>query len=214
MFRSLLPQSSRVTVSVSVRESETKRPMASISSAAAHLCRSRGPLLFLSSTSRSDHNRPACLRISSLPGAHSIKKSNGAKRYGFRKIPSPTLHCSAQLLGDLAPATSAAYGTLLLGGGLFAYVKSRSKGSILGGLSGASLMAVVSTAYYLMQSPETKELGIAIGFGSAFLFSSVFGMPFCIRLAATRKFMPSGLLLSLSVGVLAVFLSAYTQAKV
>ncbi|CAL9086555.1 unnamed protein product [Musa textilis] len=181
--------------------------MASISSAAAHLSRCRGPLLFHSSPSPSALNRPACLRISSLPGAHSIKKSNGAKRYGCGKIPSPTLRCSAQLLGDLAPATSAAYGTLLLGGGLFAYVKSRSKGSILGGLSGASLMAV---AYYLMQSPETKELGIAIGFGSAFLFSSVFG----IRLAATRKFMPSGLLLSLSVGVLVVFLSAYMQAKV
>ncbi|CAD5174621.1 unnamed protein product [Musa acuminata subsp. malaccensis] len=206
MFRSLLPEYSPVTVSVS--ESETNRSMASISSAAAHLSRSRGPLLFLSSPSPSALNRPACLRISSLPGgAHSIKKSNGAKRYGCCKIPSPTLRCSAQLLGDLAPATSAAYGTLLLGGGLFAYVKSRSKGSILGGLSGACLMAV---AYYLMQSPETKELGIAIGFGSAFLFASVFG----IRLVATRKFMPSGLLLSLSVGVLAVFLSAYTQAKV
>lgn len=118
MFRSLLPQSSLVTVSVC--ESETNRSMASISSAAAHLSRSRGPLLFLSSPSSSAVNRPACLRISSLPGAHSIKKSNDAKRYGCRKIPSPTLRCSAQLLGDLAPATSAAYGTLLLGGGLFA----------------------------------------------------------------------------------------------
>lgn len=119
MFRSLLPESSPITVSVC--ESETDRSMASISSAAAHLSRSRGPLLFLSSPSPSALNRPACLRISSLPGgAHSIKKSNGAKRYGCCKIPSPTLRCSAQLLGDLAPATSAAYGTLLLGGGLFA----------------------------------------------------------------------------------------------
>lgn len=30
-------------------------------------------------------------------------------------------------------------------------------------------------AYYLMQSPETKVIGDALGFGSAFLFSAVFG---------------------------------------
>jgi hypothetical protein len=34
--------------------------------------------------------------------------------------------------------------------------------------------------YYLMQSPETKALGDAVGFGSAFLFASVFGMFFTI----------------------------------
>ncbi|OAY71304.1 Protein FATTY ACID EXPORT 4, chloroplastic [Ananas comosus] len=126
--------------------------------------------------------------------------------------------CGAQLLADLAPAASAAYGTLLLGGGLFASIdllpcefvvdlRSGSKGSILGGLSGSALMAV---AYYLMQSPETKEVGDAIGFGSALLFASVFG----IRLANTRKFVPSGLLLGLSLGVLAVFYSAYVSDKI
>lgn len=31
-------------------------------------------------------------------------------------------------------------------------------------------------AYYLMQSPETKVAGDAVGFGSAFLFACVFGM--------------------------------------
>ncbi|XP_073111973.1 protein FATTY ACID EXPORT 4, chloroplastic [Elaeis guineensis] len=117
-----------------------------------------------------------------------------------------SLHCRAQLLVDVAPATCAAYGTLLLGGGLFAYARSRSKGSILGGLSGAALMAV---AYYLMQSPETKAVGDAIGFGSAFLFAAVFG----IRLAATRKLIPSGLLLGLSAGALVVFFSSYMQDK-
>lgn len=29
-----------------------------------------------------------------------------------------------------------------------------------------------------MQSPDTKAIGDALGFGSAFLFSSVFGMVF------------------------------------
>ncbi|WOL06282.1 hypothetical protein Cni_G15014 [Canna indica] len=174
--------------------------MASISWAAAGLFHGRGPLL-------SPASHPSNFHYPCLPHSNPYKKkSNGEKRYASHRTPYVRLHCSAQLLSDLAPVTSAAYGTLLLGGGLFAYARSGSKGSILGGLSGGSLMAV---AYYLMQSPETKEIGVAIGFASAFLFSSVFG----IRLAATRKFIPSGLLLSLSVGVLAVFLSAYMQAK-
>ncbi|XP_072956877.1 protein FATTY ACID EXPORT 4, chloroplastic [Typha angustifolia] len=122
------------------------------------------------------------------------------------RSPKIGLRCNAQLLADLAPAASAAYGTVLLGGGLFAYVRSGSKGSIYGGLSGSALMAV---AFYLMQSPETKEVGDAVGFGSALLFASVFG----IRLYNTRKLVPSGLLLALSLGALAVFYSAYVQDK-
>ncbi|XP_075658888.1 uncharacterized protein LOC142628723 isoform X2 [Castanea sativa] len=52
--------------------------------------------------------------------------------------------CNSQLaLADLAPATSAAYGLLLLGGGLFAYTKSGSKGSLFGGTTGAALMASI-----------------------------------------------------------------------
>ncbi|XP_078163758.1 transmembrane proteins 14C [Carex rostrata] len=115
--------------------------------------------------------------------------------------------CHANLLADFAPTASAAYGTLLLGGGLFAYLRSGSKGSIFGGLSGGALMAA---AYYLIQSAETKGAGDAIGFGSAFLFACVFG----IRLYNTKKLVPSGLLLALSIGALTVFFSAYMQDKI
>ncbi|PQP94799.1 protein FATTY ACID EXPORT 4 chloroplastic [Prunus yedoensis var. nudiflora] len=111
--------------------------------------------------------------------------------------------CTSQL-AEYAPTTSTVYGFLLLSGGLFAYARSGSKGSILGGVSGAALMG---TAYYLMQTPETKAIGDALGFGSAFLFASVFG----IRLAATRKLAPAGPLLALSLSALAVFISAYLQ---
>nr|CAB3485511.1 unnamed protein product [Digitaria exilis] len=115
------------------------------------------------------------------------------------------LRCKA--VSELAPAASAAYGVLLLGGGGFAYARSGSKGSIYGGLAGSALMGV---AYYLMQSPETKAAGDAVGFGSAFLFACVFG----IRLYNSRKLVPSGLLLALSLGALGVFYSAYLQDKV
>ncbi|KAJ4711737.1 Protein FATTY ACID EXPORT 4 chloroplastic [Melia azedarach] len=124
-------------------------------------------------------------------------------KFNFR--PRRRLCCKSQLgLAELAPASSAAYGILLLGGGLFAFRKSGSEGSLFGGLTGAALMA---SAYFLMQSPDTKAIGDALGFGSAFLFSSVFG----IRLAATRKLIPAGPLLGLSICALAVFISAYLQ---
>nr|GEW38573.1 protein fatty acid export 4, chloroplastic [Tanacetum cinerariifolium] len=50
--------------------------------------------------------------------------------------------CKSQLLvQDFAPVASAGYAVLLLGGGLFAYNKSGSKGSLFGGLTGAVLMS-------------------------------------------------------------------------
>ncbi|XVF10230.1 hypothetical protein REPUB_Repub07fG0164900 [Reevesia pubescens] len=112
--------------------------------------------------------------------------------------------CCKSQLADFAPVTSAAYGILLFSGGLFAFTKSGSKGSLFGGLTGAALM---TSAYFLMQASETKAIGDALGFGSAFLFSSVFG----IRLAATRKPIPAGPLLGLSICALLVFTSAYLQ---
>ncbi|XWS61458.1 hypothetical protein CRYUN_Cryun07bG0127600 [Craigia yunnanensis] len=139
---------------------------------------------------------------------HQILKSKNMVGICFRKPKSYSrsrrrLCCKSQLV-DFAPVTSAAYGILLFSGGLFAFTKSGSKGSLFGGLSGAALMA---SAYFLMQASETKEFGDALGFGSAFLFSSVFG----IRLAATRKLIPAGPLLGLSICALVVFTSAYLQ---
>ncbi|KAI5066415.1 hypothetical protein GOP47_0019039 [Adiantum capillus-veneris] len=46
-------------------------------------------------------------------------------------------------LSELTPTVAAVYGSLLLGGGLFAYTRSSSKGSLLGGLSGGALMGLV-----------------------------------------------------------------------
>lgn len=136
--------------------------------------------------------------IRSPPSPPIVARAGGRRRRAV-------LRCAA--VSELTPAVSAAYGALLVGGGAFAYARSGSKGSIYGGLSGSALMGI---AYYLMQSPETKALGDAVGFGSAFLFASVFG----IRLYNTRKLVPSGLLLVLSLGALGVFFSAYLQDKV
>ncbi|XP_057511932.1 protein FATTY ACID EXPORT 4, chloroplastic isoform X1 [Actinidia eriantha] len=139
-----------------------------------------------------------------------VRRSPSPNFYGKRSPNShsititPRFRCSSQPVLDLAPATSAAYGLLLIGGGLFAYTRSGSKGSLLGGFSGGSLMLA---SYILMQATEMKEIGDALAFGSALLFASVFG----IRLAATRKIIPAGPLLGLSICALAVFISAYLQ---
>ncbi|ESQ33464.1 hypothetical protein EUTSA_v10008954mg [Eutrema salsugineum] len=123
------------------------------------------------------------------------EKSKSKRGYG--------LSCKAEL-SKLAPAVSAGYGVLLLGGGLFAYTKSGSKGSLFGGLTGAVLMAA---AYFLIKSPKTRVLGYTIGLGSAFLFSFFFGF----RFASSRKLVPAGPLLLLSIGMLAFFVMAYMQ---
>ncbi|CAN8314073.1 unnamed protein product [Cochlearia groenlandica] len=128
-------------------------------------------------------------------GLAKLSEKPKSKRRGYG------LCCNAEL-SELAPVVSAGYGVLLIGGGLFAYSKSGSKGSLFGGLTGSVLMA---TAYFLTQSPETKVLGDTIGLGSAFLFSSVFGF----RLASTRKLVPAGPLLLLSIGMLSFFVMVY-----
>uniref|UniRef100_A0A2P2K1D6 Receptor protein kinase n=1 Tax=Rhizophora mucronata TaxID=61149 RepID=A0A2P2K1D6_RHIMU len=114
---------------------------------------------------------PETYRSTSLSGIFSGFSAARLRSTRRRSnIESPSCKCH---VADAASATSAAYGALLLGGGLFAFDKSKSKGSLLGGLTGATLMA---TSYFLMQAQETKAIGDAVGFGSAFLFSSVFGM--------------------------------------
>lgn len=59
-------------------------------------------------------------------------------------------------------------------------------------------------------SPETKEFGDAIGFGTALVFVALFG----IRLAATKKIFPGVPLLLFSIIASAIFVGAYLQDRV
>ncbi|CAI7845092.1 unnamed protein product [Closterium sp. NIES-54] len=108
-------------------------------------------------------------------------------------------------LGDAAGLTAAAYGASLLFGGLFAYLRTGSKYSLGGGLTGAALFA---TAFYLIQSAQTESLGNALGFGAGLLFCALFA----IRLFLTGKPMPAAPLLAFSAAATAVFASAYFGA--
>ena len=81
------------------------------------------------------------------------------------------------------------YGVLMLLGGIFGFVKAGSKASLIVGIiSGILIFAGVA----LLGSAYTT--GRAILTFTSFILSGVFG----IRLFKTRKFMPSGMLLALS----------------
>ncbi|KAJ0431288.1 putative TMEM14 family protein [Helianthus annuus] len=163
------------------------------------------------SPNRYTNTATAVRTVSPTAGFKSTFVGSSNVRQKLRKLPSLRLNtshvCKCQLVQDFAPIASAGYAVLLLGGGVFAYNKSGSKGSLFGGLTGATLMSV---AYYLMQASDTKELGDALAFGASLLFAFVFG----IRFAATRKVVPAGLLLVISIGLTALTLSAYLQDKV
>jgi uncharacterized membrane protein (UPF0136 family) len=89
------------------------------------------------------------------------------------------------------------YGILMLAGGIFGFVKAGSKASLVMGIISGILIfagaALLGPAY---------TTGRAILTFTSFILSGVFG----IRLFKTRKFMPSGMLLILS--LVASFLAA------
>lgn len=81
------------------------------------------------------------------------------------------------------------YGVLMLLGGIFGFVKAGSKASlIMGIISGILIFAGVA----LLCPAYTT--GRAVITFTSFILSGVFG----IRLVKTRKFMPAGMLLVLS----------------
>ncbi len=81
------------------------------------------------------------------------------------------------------------YGILILLGGIMGFVKAKSKASLIaGGLSGVALLL----AY--MYSLQNLKDGLLAACGVTSLLTIVFAM----RLAKTKKFMPSGMLLILT----------------
>ncbi|MBD2185176.1 MULTISPECIES: TMEM14 family protein [Aerosakkonema] len=82
-------------------------------------------------------------------------------------------------------------------GGIFGYLKAKSKMSLISGLlSGAALLA----AWFL--ALQQAQIGLAI----ATSIGAVLVVIFIARLVRTRKFMPAGLMMSLSFVATLVFL--------
>ena len=91
-----------------------------------------------------------------------------------------------------------AYGVLVAAGGIFGYVKSQSRPSLIAG-SVSGLFLVAAGLLVLMGAAAGAYFGFAVNV----LLVVLFGM----RLAKTRKFMPSGMMLALSVVVAGVLVS-------
>ncbi|MBI5149169.1 MAG: TMEM14 family protein [Candidatus Omnitrophica bacterium] len=91
------------------------------------------------------------------------------------------------------------YGILMLAGGIFGFVKAGSK---------ASLVVGIVSAILIFAGVGLLLLGQDHAAGRAVLAFTSFGLTavFALRLFKTRKFMPSGMLLALS--LVAFFLAA------
>lgn len=81
------------------------------------------------------------------------------------------------------------YAILVSAGGVFGFLKAKSKASLIAGLISGAL---VITAYSI--SKRNPSTGFMVGAAVTGLLLIVFGM----RLAKTKKFMPSGMLLVLT----------------
>ncbi|MDJ0844427.1 TMEM14 family protein [Crocosphaera sp.] len=85
------------------------------------------------------------------------------------------------------------YGILLLVGGIMGYVSAKSKPSLISGLISGLLLLV--SAFLQWQQIQTGLLLAQIA-------TLALAIVFSIRLWKTRKFMPAGLMLAVSVAML------------
>ena len=98
---------------------------------------------------------------------------------------------------NLAIAISFLYGLLLLIGGIYGYIKARSKPSLISG---------VISGLLLIFAGIIQLQNLSWGLMLAQVITIVLVIVFAIRLIKTRKFMPAGLLLVLSVASLVIML--------
>jgi uncharacterized membrane protein (UPF0136 family) len=86
-------------------------------------------------------------------------------------------------------AVTAVFGVLVIVGGVIGYTKARSIVSLVSGIGCGGLL--LYAAYLILGS---RAYGIPI----AAIVSALLAMIFCLRWVKTKKFMPSGVLLILS----------------
>lgn len=78
------------------------------------------------------------------------------------------------------------HAVLLTSGGIIGFVKAKSRPSFIAGVTSGILLLICFGASFI--APTTAEL-------SAFLISDLLVAVFAIRMAKTKKFMPSGMLM-------------------
>lgn len=87
------------------------------------------------------------------------------------------------------------YIVLLLAGGLMGFFKAKSKVSLITSALAAALLV-------LARAPGIFQPGFALGLGNVIMAALI--VVFAIRLAKTKKFVPSGLMLVITILALAL----------
>lgn len=92
------------------------------------------------------------------------------------------------------------YGVLVIAGGIMGYAKAKSKPSLIaGGLFG--IIAIVGALLMLQQNDGGFYISLAASFLLLIFFSRRFG--------ATKKFMPAGLMMALSLITVLTLLTSW-----
>ncbi len=100
---------------------------------------------------------------------------------------------------NLAVIATLVYGILLFVGGIMGYVSAKSKPSLISGVVSGLLLLI--TAFIQLQK-------ISAGLIIAQIVTILLAVVFTIRLLKTRKFMPAGLMLMVSVATFVILLSS------
>ena len=90
------------------------------------------------------------------------------------------------------------YVGLLVVGGLIGYLKAKSQVSLITSLVFAAALALCA-------------LNIVFKEGMAYVFLAVLLVVFCIRFAKTKKFMPSGMLMAITLVTLVLYAALATR---
>ncbi|MDJ0511254.1 MAG: TMEM14 family protein [Crocosphaera sp.] len=96
---------------------------------------------------------------------------------------------------NIATAATLVYGILLLIGGIIGYVTAKSKPSLISGVVSGLLLLV--TSFLQLQQ-------IALAFILARIVTILLTVVFAIRFWKTKKLMPAGIMLVVSVAILVI----------
>lgn len=118
-----------------------------------------------------------------------LKPSNGLSQGASVKL--ATFQPGSFLMIDIAKISLLVYAALVAVGGIMGFVKAQSKASLIAGVVSAILVGICYAVATM--GPDAK-----VGLGCALAVCVVLSGVFALRLAKTKKFMPSGLMLIFS----------------
>ncbi|KAK4538494.1 hypothetical protein CDCA_CDCA18G4519 [Cyanidium caldarium] len=137
-----------------------------------------------------------CSESAWAPGRTSLRRQKSSRAAQLRRGSSPSRELCASLV-SVAHTATLVYGIVVGAGGVGAFLKTRSKASLISGLAAGALLAV---AY--AQSSIPLALGVA----------AALTVVFAMRYVKTKKMMPAGALGMVSAAAAVLFIVALNAA--